>query len=37
MTFWTHLTQDHSFDPENLVGLTLAEQAKLHAAAHYGY
>lgn len=37
MTFWTHLTRDHSFDAENIKGLTLDEQAKLHAAAHDGY
>lgn len=37
MTFWTHLTRDHSFDPEKITGLTIPEQAKLHAAAHYGY
>lgn len=37
MTFWTHLTQDHSFDPDKIIGLTEEEQAKLHAAAHYGY
>lgn len=37
MTFWTHLTRDHSFDADNLKGLTIDEQAKLHAAAHDGY
>jgi hypothetical protein len=37
MTFWTHLTRDHSFEPENIDGLMEEEQAKLHAAAHYGY
>lgn len=37
MTFWTHLTRDHYFDSEKIVGLTIPEQAKLHAAAHYGY
>lgn len=37
MTFWEHLTRDHSFDPSRIAGLTLDEQAKLHAAAHYGY
>ena len=37
MTFWTHLTRDHAFDPEKIEGLTLAEQGQLHAAAHYGY
>jgi hypothetical protein len=37
MTFFEHLTQHHSFDPQNVAGLTVAEQAQLHAAAHYGY
>jgi len=37
MTFWEHLTRDHSFDPTRIVGLTEDEQAKLHAAAHFGY
>ena len=37
MTFWEHLTRDHSFDPDRIAGLTIDEQAKLHAAAHYGY
>jgi hypothetical protein len=37
MTFWEHLTRDHSFDPAKIEGLTIDEQAKLHAAAHYGY
>lgn len=37
MTFWEHLTRDHSFDPERITGLTIDEQAKLHAAAHHGY
>ena len=37
MTFWDHLTRDHSFDAENIEGLTIAEQGKLHAAAHFGY
>ena len=37
MTFWEHLTRDHFFDPERIAGLTIYEQAKLHAAAHYGY
>jgi hypothetical protein len=37
MTFWEHLTRDHSFDPDKIAGLTEGEQAKLHAAAHYGY
>jgi hypothetical protein len=37
MTFWEHLTRDHSFDPVKIEGLDDQEQAKLHAAAHYGY
>ena len=37
MTFWTHLTRDHSFSAERIRGLKLDEQAKLHAAAHFGY
>jgi hypothetical protein len=37
MTFWEHLTRDHSFAPKRIKGLTIDEQAKLHAAAHYGY
>jgi len=37
MTYWTHLTRDHSFNPIRIAGLTIEEQAKLHAAAHYGY
>lgn len=37
MTFHTHLTRDHSFSAEKIEGLTVAEQAKLHSAAHYGY
>lgn len=37
MTFWTHLTRDHSFDPKKIKGLKIDEQAKLHAAAHFGY
>lgn len=37
MTFWDHLTRDHSFDPVRIVGLSIDEQAKLHAAAHAGY
>ncbi len=37
MTFWTHLTRDHSFLPEVVDRLTKDEQAKLHSAAHYGY
>ena len=37
MTYWIHLTRDHSFNPRRIEGLTEDEQAKLHAAAHYGY
>jgi hypothetical protein len=37
MTYWVHLTRDHSFDPTRIAGLTIDEQAKLHAAAHHGY
>lgn len=37
MTYWTHLTRDHSFDPDRIEGLDETDQAKLHAAAHYGY
>jgi hypothetical protein len=37
MTFWEHLTHDHSFDPNRIAGLSIDEQAKLHAAAHFGY
>jgi hypothetical protein len=37
MTFWEHLTRDHSFEPANLEGLIEPELAKLHAAAHAGY
>jgi hypothetical protein len=37
MTYWTHLTRDHSFDPARIEGLQIDDQAKLHAAAHYGY
>jgi hypothetical protein len=37
MTFWEHLTRDHFFEPDHIVGLTIAELAKLHGAAHFGY
>jgi hypothetical protein len=37
MTFWEHLTRDHFFDAAHITGLTVDEQAKLHAAAHFGY
>ncbi|HYO23804.1 MAG TPA: hypothetical protein VEQ85_02545 [Lacipirellulaceae bacterium] len=37
MSYWEHLTRDHSFDPAKIEGLSIEEQAKLHAAAHFGY
>lgn len=37
MTFWTHLTRDHSFSPTRIEGLSEPELAKLHSAAHHGY
>jgi hypothetical protein len=37
MTFWTHLTRDHFFIAAHIEGLSVDEQAKLHAAAHWGY
>lgn len=37
MSVWTHLTRDHLFDASHILGLTVAEQDKLHAAAHFGY
>jgi hypothetical protein len=37
MTYLVHLTRDHSFDEANVKPLTIDEQAKLHAAAHFGY
>jgi hypothetical protein len=37
MTYWEHLTRDHSFDAKKIEGLVIDEQAKLHAAAHFGY
>jgi hypothetical protein len=37
MTYWTHLTRDHFFDPGKIAGLAIDDQAKLHAAAHAGY
>jgi hypothetical protein len=37
MTYWEHLTRDHMFDAAHIAGLTTDEQAKLHAAAHFGY
>lgn len=37
MTYFEHLTRDHSFDPVKIEDLAEVDQAKLHAAAHYGY
>lgn len=37
MTYWEHLTRDHSFDKKKIEGLDEVEQAQLHAAAHFGY
>ena len=37
MTYFEHLTRDHSFDAEKIEGLTDEELAKLHGAAHFGY
>ncbi len=37
MTFFEHLTRDHSFDAAKISGLAESDQAKLHAAAHAGY
>ena len=37
MSYWEHLTRDHYFDASKIAGLTIDEQAKLHAAAHAGY
>lgn len=37
MTYWEHLTRDHSFDPHKIAGLSIDDQAKLHSAAHFGY
>lgn len=37
MTYLEHLTRDHSFEAVNIGSLTIDEQGKLHAAAHYGY
>ncbi|HWB00368.1 MAG TPA: hypothetical protein VG713_17860 [Pirellulales bacterium] len=37
MTYCEHLTRDHFFDAEKLEGLSIDDQAKLHAAAHEGY
>lgn len=35
--FALHLTRDHLFRAEQLVGLAAGELAKLHSAAHAGY
>jgi hypothetical protein len=37
MTYEIHLTRDHFFDADKIAGLSIDEQAKLHAAAHHGY
>ncbi|MCC7087052.1 MAG: hypothetical protein IT427_18790 [Pirellulales bacterium] len=37
MTFFEHLTRDHYFHADRITGLAIPEQAKLHAAAHFGY
>lgn len=37
MTYWTHLTRDHHFTPQQIQGLDEQSQAKLHAVTHYGY
>jgi hypothetical protein len=37
MTYFDHLTRDHSFDAQKITGLTDDELAKLHGAAHFGY
>lgn len=37
MTHWVHLTRDHGFNADLLEGLSEADQAKLHGAAHFGY
>ncbi len=37
MTFFEHLTRDHGFSSHAVATLTLAEQAKLHGAAHGGF
>jgi hypothetical protein len=37
MTYFEHLTRDHSFDADKITGLTEEELAKLHGAAHFGY
>ena len=37
MTFVVHLTRDHGFEEARVSPLSEEEQAKLHAAAHFGY
>jgi hypothetical protein len=37
MTFWEHLTRDHFFEADKIAGLSEADLALLHAAAHAGY
>ncbi len=37
MSFWTHLTRDHSFEANKINGLNETEQELLHSAAHHGY
>lgn len=37
MTFLDHLVDGHSFERSRIEGLTLAEQQKLHGAAHGGF
>lgn len=37
MTYWVHLTRDHGFNSTRIKGLSEADLAKLHAAAHAGY
>ncbi|WP_145385268.1 hypothetical protein [Stieleria neptunia] len=37
MSFRTHLTRDHLFDPGRIRGLSEAELAELHGAAHAGF
>jgi hypothetical protein len=37
MTYFEHLTRDHSFEEQKIEGLDEDDQAKLHAAAHFGY
>lgn len=37
VSFDEHLTRDHGFDEDRILGLDEEELAKLHAAAHHGY